>query len=172
MHLVLENGGADMLFNDTHKWLTEGGYGDYKVVNTDVREYMREQDFKIFLMFIDPLLKTVHVSSAFETAMDIAAHRSFNRAWDDNRLYQLEYIITILRQAMFHRRKMGMDDITFLINYLGDDFLRDLKEQKWGWDCTAMVKLLFRQCEGLTLMLYKDFVLQKVIKTEEDLCLS
>lgn len=161
-----------MLMDTTSRWLSEMGLGDYKVVNTETRSYMREDDFHVFVMFINPDLETVSVSSALETSMDYSAHKSFNRDWDEDRLYQLEYMLTILRQAMFQRKKMGLRPLSFHLNYLGDDFLEDLKSERWGWNCTSMMKLLFRQCEGLTFMLYKDFKLQKVVKSEDDLELS
>ena len=168
--LLLENN--NLLSSDTEEWVKSFDL-NYVELNSSVREYDRSDDLHFFGLLINPELERVVTSSAFPTQMDYRACVSFDKGLhekeDDENFYQLEYFSWLIFNAVRFREKNKLPFLTIEINYLGENFLQDLKDGDFGDDTIMYLKLMLRQQDNVQVNLYKDFKLVAELKEEEDL---
>lgn len=170
--ILLEN--YNLLSPQTETWIL-GIDKNYEMINSESRNYSREDDMYTFAMFIDPKLRTIATSSAFVTQMPYEAIVSFRKEKDfniaeENAFTQLDYYSWVLFNAVRFRSRAKMAPLTLEINYHNIDFLEDLRDEKLGVDTKTYLKRMFRQQEGdIVMNLYKDYKLIKTIRNEDDL---
>lgn len=166
--ILFENDG--LLTGATQRWATAIDK-NYQEINSSGRDYMRSNDLFFFGLLINPDLKRVITSSGFVSNMPYGAILSFRKNDDDVESFkQLEYFAWLFYEAVAYRKRYGMQPIVIDINYMGHDFLDDLKRGQFGEDTTTYLKLMLRQSEGhVTINLYEDYEMYRELKTEEDL---
>lgn len=130
--------------------------------NPQVRNYMRDDDYRWFGALIDPNLTDLIVSSAFEHVVDFACQLSFSSKRkfrvDDEQMLQVEYFSYLIRRAVMWRKKNNLPKLTLHVNYLYDDLFKDLEEGKLGDGTKSNILTTIRQAEGwLTVKCYKDY---------------
>ncbi len=171
-YLFENNGGVT---DALKKWVTAIDK-NYIEVNTEVRLYMKSNDLYIFAMLIDPALTTIATSSAFVTNMPFEAcilHGKETHASEDMEFTQMDYYSYLIYEAVGFRKNKGMRPLTIYINYHGIDFLRSLKEGRFGQDTISYMKLMLNQSEGfVSFKIYNEYLFVEELKTAKDLRLN
>ena len=152
-----------LLENDTFMWPNLEDFcksfdPEFKVVSTNAREWDLSRDVSISALLAQPTLERCITASAFETEM----------VFNGDMKHQLHHFVDIIMHITRFREKFGYKPLTFEIEYHGIDLISDIKNEKWGWDCSATLKTLIRQHPELVVNVYEDYKF-KYRLTEENL---
>lgn len=146
----------------------------YVMVDTECEKFMKGDDYNMIALLVNPHLERMVTSSAFETRMPFEAYEFFGKEFDfeDCAFYQIEYYMFLIFKAMRIRERMKAPVLTIEVNYLGTDFLEDLKNDYLGQDTKMYLKLMLRQQDNVIVNIYKDYKFQYQLKDEENLNLN
>ena len=144
-----------LLENDNYMWegledFCKSFDPEYKVISTQPRDYMVQQDYMFIGMLSQPSVERLIVASAFESLMSVPNQRE--------EYWQVEHFAKLIEGAFKVREKLGMGGLNIEINYHNVDFIKDIKEEIWGWDFSANIRRFIRQNpEKLVVNLYKEY---------------
>jgi len=142
---------------------------DYLEINSEgYRCYKELDNMVIFKSLVSSKLENIVTSSGFPSNMS----NEFNKVYNLKETYkQMEYYSHIFYYAVLYRKlSENIPCLNFHINYLGSDFLEDLKQGKLGQDTKKYLKLILKQAEGFAkFFIYNDYELQYSLSKKEDL---
>jgi hypothetical protein len=153
---------------DIYEWVKSFDES-FQGLNSETRQYSKRDDLHLFGLLINPNLERIMTSSSFATMMPFEANHYFNKE-DEYDFYQLEYYAYMIREAVWYRECNKIQPLVIELNYYGENFVKDLKEGKFGEDIEMTIRLTLRQFEShFTLNIYSNFKLVRSLKTEDDL---
>lgn len=158
MTILLENDHSGQKLEDFCK----GFDPNYKTVRpAHQKDYIPMDSYILVGLLCQPDLDRCVVESAFQSVMHIPGLEDIE--------YQLHHNVILILSAVRLRESLGIQPLKFEINYRGEDFIGDIKDNTWGEACSSMLKLTIRQNpESLIVNLYKDYQFVQRI-TEKDL---
>ena len=158
-----------LLTQKTKDWVNSIDKNYYEF-NSQTREYDRSNDLYVFGMLINPTLENIITSSEFITKMPYIAYKCFNKDIEIEKFTQLEYYAWLIFYAVRFRKDKNIQPLTLYINYKGEDFLTDLKDNILGKDVFTYIKLMLKQSENFVfLKIHKDYKFQYKLKSYNDL---
>jgi len=134
---------------------------NYQIIRTEKRDYIPTDDYIFVGMIAQPSVERLIVASAFESKMFIPRK--------DGATWQVEHYMRLIEGAFKVREILGLGKLYVDINYHGHDLIKDIKDERWGWDFSASIKRFVRQNpDNLIVNVYADYQLQYRL-TEENM---
>ena len=147
---------------------------NYVEINTETNNFMKGDDYNMIALLVNPQLERIVTSSTFQTQMPFEAYEFFGKEFDfeDCAFYQIEYYMFLIFKAMRIRQRFNAPILSIEVNYLGSDFLKDLKNDYLGQDTKMYLKLMLRQQDNVIVNIYNDYKFLYQLKDEENLNLN